>query len=196
MVGSDPISPSASSPLGRTGHTVADEMAHLLNDELAVAKQLLHRLLDYHTEAVRDLEAITDRLLEIPWTTTGDHNAVRSKRISELLTVQQMAVLEQICLGRTNRQIAKKLGITEKTTKNYTQAVFRKLRVHSRTEAALVAIRCGWFETEPLSHRERGIPRQRDGESSSLSSNRCEEAGMRLGRQSPLGSRFPDQVST
>ncbi|MFG2004318.1 response regulator transcription factor [Spirillospora sp. NPDC048911] len=55
-------------------------------------------------------------------------------------------MLEQICHGRTNRQIARKLGISEKTAKNYVQAVFRKLQVHSRTEAAMMAARHRWYE--------------------------------------------------
>ena len=133
-------------PSEQGGSDDVGDLAQFLTGELDVAMQLLHRLLDCHVEAVRDLEAITDRLLKIPWTTTHNRSATRTKKVSELLTAQQSRVLEQICLGRTNRQVAKILGITEKTAKNYTQAVFCKLRVHSRTEAALVAVRHRWFE--------------------------------------------------
>jgi DNA-binding NarL/FixJ family response regulator len=121
------------------------EVAYRLPGEVAVALRLLRKLLDRQLETVREVEGILVGLAEASLIATRGQGATVVKKLSELLTEQESRVLEQICLARTNRQIARILGITEKTAKNYVQAVFRKLRVHSRTEAALMAIRYRWF---------------------------------------------------
>jgi len=41
----------------------------------------------------------------------------------------------------TNRHIARQLGIAEKTVKNHMQAIFTRLAVSGRTQAALYAVR-------------------------------------------------------
>jgi DNA-binding CsgD family transcriptional regulator len=123
----------------------ADEMAHRLPGEVDVVLRLLRTLLDRQLETVREVESILVGLVEASLIATRDQGVTVVKKLSDLLTEQESKVLEQICLARTNRQIGRILGITEKTAKNYVQAVFRKLRVHSRTEAALMAIRYRWF---------------------------------------------------
>jgi DNA-binding NarL/FixJ family response regulator len=114
--------------------------------ELGVALRLVRGLLDDQLETTREIEAIMVRL-ERAWSSAREPRAAAGK-LAELLTSQESRVLQQIFLGRTNRQIAKILGITEKTTQNYVQSVFRKLHVHSRTEAVLVAVRNQWFEAD------------------------------------------------
>ena len=52
------------------------------------------------------------------------------------LTRQEARVARLLARGRTNRQIAATLGIRETTARHYTEAVFQKLGVHSRAEAA------------------------------------------------------------
>lgn len=113
--------------------------------ELDAALRLLYSLLDRHTEAVQEVEAMVVRLLGVSCTAIPDQRTAAAEKVPELLTKQEVRVLEQICQARTNRQIATRLGITEKTAKNYVQAVFRKLRVHSRTEAVLLAVHHRWF---------------------------------------------------
>lgn len=125
----------------------AEGMTDRLADELDGLVRLLRRLLDWHLESARDLEAVAARLLNPSWTGGPGQCEPVAKQVHELLTTQEHRVLEQICRARTNRQIASRLGISEKTAKNYVQAVFRKLRVHSRTEAVLLAARHQWFET-------------------------------------------------
>jgi len=60
------------------------------------------------------------------------------KRLAEL-TPQQLRILELICEGQLNKQIAYELSIAETTVKAHVTAILRKLRVHSRTQAVLVA---------------------------------------------------------
>lgn len=58
-----------------------------------------------------------------------------------VLTGQERKVLDLIAQGCTNRQIADDLGLAEKTVKNYVSNMLAKLGLHSRTEAATMAVR-------------------------------------------------------
>lgn len=55
------------------------------------------------------------------------------------LTNQQARILHLICEGKLNKQIAYDLSIAETTVKAHVTAIMRKLGVHSRTQAVLVA---------------------------------------------------------
>jgi DNA-binding NarL/FixJ family response regulator len=57
------------------------------------------------------------------------------------LTGQEKRVLELIGEGLTNRQIAERMFLAEKTAKNYVSSVLAKLGMHRRTEAAAFAAR-------------------------------------------------------
>ena len=53
------------------------------------------------------------------------------------LTPQQFRVLSMVCDGLLNKQIAYELGVSEATVKAHVTAIFRKLDVRTRTQAAL-----------------------------------------------------------
>ncbi|MEM9248919.1 MAG: response regulator transcription factor [Pseudomonadota bacterium] len=55
------------------------------------------------------------------------------------LTPQQTRILTLICDGLLNKQIAFELSIAEATVKAHVTAIMRKLGVHSRTQAVVVA---------------------------------------------------------
>jgi len=57
------------------------------------------------------------------------------------LTGQEKRVLELIGEGLTNRQIAERMFLAEKTAKNYVSSLLSKLGMHRRTEAAAFAAR-------------------------------------------------------
>jgi two-component system, NarL family, response regulator DevR len=57
------------------------------------------------------------------------------------LSQQEGRVLAMISEGKTNREIAAVLGISDKTVKNYVSRVLQKLNVHRRTEAAVDFLR-------------------------------------------------------
>jgi DNA-binding NarL/FixJ family response regulator len=57
------------------------------------------------------------------------------------LTGQERRVLELIGEGLTNRQIAERMLLAEKTAKNYVSSLLAKLGMHRRTEAAAFAAR-------------------------------------------------------
>lgn len=55
------------------------------------------------------------------------------------LTPRELAVLQQLSRGATNKDIARALDLTEGTVKNHVSATFVKLGVTDRLQAALVA---------------------------------------------------------
>jgi len=57
------------------------------------------------------------------------------------LTDREMEVLRLVTNGDSNRTIASKLYISEKTVKNHLTNIFQKLDVTDRTQAALIAIK-------------------------------------------------------
>jgi DNA-binding NarL/FixJ family response regulator len=59
----------------------------------------------------------------------------------DALTAREREVLAQIAEGRSNRQIARMLQMSEKTVKTHVSSVLAKLGVADRTQAALYAVR-------------------------------------------------------
>lgn len=61
----------------------------------------------------------------------------------EPLTERETEVLRQLALGKSNKEIAATLVITEKTVRTHVSNILGKLGVASRTQAALHAVRVG-----------------------------------------------------
>jgi DNA-binding NarL/FixJ family response regulator len=59
----------------------------------------------------------------------------------DALTRREREVLAEIAKGRSNREIARALHVSEKTVKAHVSAVLAKLGVQDRTQAALLAVR-------------------------------------------------------
>ncbi|MEV6928563.1 response regulator transcription factor [Dactylosporangium sp. NPDC051485] len=59
------------------------------------------------------------------------------------LTAREREVLAEVARGRSNREIARALGLAEKTVKTHVSAILTKLGVQDRTQAALYAVRTG-----------------------------------------------------
>jgi DNA-binding NarL/FixJ family response regulator len=64
------------------------------------------------------------------------------------LTARELEVLKLVAEGRANREIARKLFISENTVKNHVRNILDKLQLHSRMEAVMYAVRQGLFEIE------------------------------------------------
>jgi DNA-binding NarL/FixJ family response regulator len=77
--------------------------------------------------------------------------AQRSDPLSGL-TDQERRILELIVEGLTNRQIGERLFLAEKTVKNYVSALFAKLGMERRTQAAAYAARI--FDDHPDGYTE------------------------------------------
>ncbi len=68
--------------------------------------------------------------------------ASRPKEL-EGLTERELEVLEQIARGLTNREIAEKMVISEKTVKTHVSNLLAKLGLEDRTRAAIWALKHG-----------------------------------------------------
>jgi DNA-binding NarL/FixJ family response regulator len=73
---------------------------------------------------------------------TGESHSAAEPDVA-LLTLRQLEVLSRVCQGKTNKQIATELGLSEKTVKAHVTAIFKVLGVVNRTQAVLVARRVG-----------------------------------------------------
>lgn len=74
--------------------------------------------------------------------------AIISNPVEDTLapTPREQEVLQQLAAGLTNAQIAKKLGVVERTAAYHIENLLNKLSVNNRTKAVVEAIRRGWLE--------------------------------------------------
>jgi DNA-binding CsgD family transcriptional regulator len=66
------------------------------------------------------------------------------------LTRRERDVLQQAAHGKSNRQIGESLEIAEQTVKNHLSSAMRKLSLHDRTHAVVVALGQGWIRLPRL----------------------------------------------
>lgn len=55
-----------------------------------------------------------------------------------LLSAQERRVLELVATGKTNKEVAVKMGLSDKTVKNYLRNMFEKLHITRRSQAAVL----------------------------------------------------------
>ncbi len=72
----------------------------------------------------------------------------RPLSLGDDLTPREREVLILIAEGHANKEIARLLGIREKTVKNHINNIFSKLHVYDRTQAMLYAIRNGLVQID------------------------------------------------
>ncbi len=63
----------------------------------------------------------------------------RTDRLIQPLSPQEQRILPLIAEGKTNKEIATAMGLTEMTVKSYLQSIYQKLRISRRTQAV------AWF---------------------------------------------------
>lgn len=110
----------------------------------AGAAGLVDKQADYRTlvAAIRAIDAgetwanrrVTARALDQLSTPHRNHDPGAT-----YLTTRELEVVDEIGRGLRNREVARKLGISEKTVKAHLVSIFAKLGVHSRTALALWA---------------------------------------------------------
>ncbi len=62
------------------------------------------------------------------------------------LSPRELQVLELVASGRTNKEIAANLDISNQTVKNHVSSILRKIAVNDRTQAVVYAMRRGWIK--------------------------------------------------
>jgi len=68
---------------------------------------------------------------------------IRAPESPEKLTERETEVLRQLAAGKSNKEIASEMYISETTVKTHVSNILMKLGVPSRTQAALYAVRIG-----------------------------------------------------
>jgi DNA-binding CsgD family transcriptional regulator len=71
------------------------------------------------------------------------------RRALDQLTAREREVLALVAGGCANKEIARRLSISERTARTHVSNILRKLVLSSRTQAALVAVRTGLTEAAP-----------------------------------------------
>jgi len=118
------------------------------SNPLATIHSILNRLLETGRveEALRDgKRAWAGRALSLK----SPVHAINHKGI-ELLSARERQVMQHVAEGMTNREIAKALGLSSHTVKNYLFRIFDKLGVSSRTELLCLTIN----SNEPTEERQ------------------------------------------
>ncbi len=64
------------------------------------------------------------------------------------LSVRELDVLQRLASGKTNKEMANDLDLSEKTVKNHLHTIFVKMEVDDRTKAAIKGIREGLIDLE------------------------------------------------
>ena len=67
----------------------------------------------------------------------------------EMLSAREAQVLALLAQGSASKEIARRLGISERTVKAHITAIFNKLGASSRAEAVAIALRNGLLPAEP-----------------------------------------------
>lgn len=70
----------------------------------------------------------------------GELDITKEKVALAGLTVREMEILCHLSGGKSNKVIARELGISDGTVKLHVKAILRKLQVHSRVDAAVIAV--------------------------------------------------------
>jgi DNA-binding NarL/FixJ family response regulator len=123
-------------------------------------KQYIHGLLSAGACGYLTKEEIPENILDaIQGVARGEKGWV-SRRIAarmsawtyeeenskEGLTDREQEVLLEVVAGKTNREIAYQLGISQKTVEKHLESLYAKLNVASRVEAAVWAMKNGLVE--------------------------------------------------
>ena len=74
---------------------------------------------------------------------TGSENGEGTHRPTSALTQRETDILSLLAEGKSNRDISRALYLSEKTVKAHLAAIFRKLGVSNRTQAAMAAVAMG-----------------------------------------------------
>jgi len=100
-------------------------------DELVHA---LREIVSGKTVVAQDLTGVLAKVVQ------GEVAAANHSTPFSELTPREREILCHLAEGRSNKVIARHLGISDGTVKLHVKAILRKLGVHSRVEAAVIAV--------------------------------------------------------
>jgi DNA-binding CsgD family transcriptional regulator len=68
------------------------------------------------------------------------------------LSMREMEVLNYAAMGKSNKQIAEIIGLSESTIKNHFSSTLKKLHANDRTHAMTLALCNGWLSVQNISN--------------------------------------------
>ncbi|HHO69063.1 MAG TPA: response regulator [Gammaproteobacteria bacterium] len=113
-------------------------------DELVLA---LRDIVKGKTVVAPDLAPVLAKVVQ------GDGSLVEESTPFDELTPRESEILGLLAEGQSNKVIARNLGISDGTVKLHVKAILRKLGVHSRVEAAVIAVEQGLRTSRELETR-------------------------------------------
>lgn len=99
---------------------------------------------------VTDGEIVVEGTFSSP-PTSGPQKSDQLRLLASYLTPRELECLALLAAGSGTAVIARRLGVSSMTIRSHVQAVLTKLSVHSRLEAASLAIRYGLVDAVPQS---------------------------------------------
>jgi two-component system nitrate/nitrite response regulator NarL len=115
---------------GAQGYLIKD----MEPDDLVVA---LRDIVVGKTVVAPDLAPVLARIVQ------GENIPAQETSPFSELTPRESEILSLLAEGQSNKAIARNLGISDGTVKLHVKAILRKLGVHSRVEAAVIAVEHG-----------------------------------------------------
>jgi two-component system nitrate/nitrite response regulator NarL len=107
-------------------------------DELVSA---LREIVNGKSIVAQELTDVLARMVQ------GTYTSDKETPFSEL-TPREREILCLLAEGQSNKMIARNLGISDGTVKLHVKSILRKLNVHSRVEAAVIAVENGLRQNE------------------------------------------------
>lgn len=107
------------------------------------ARKMEKEIFEDEVRAYRDLLSSARPTQPPPDTAMSSGSQIESP-----LSGRELEVLSQIASGKSNKQAAVELYISEQTVKNHLKHIFTKLEVRDRTSAIVMAMRNGWIESQ------------------------------------------------
>jgi DNA-binding NarL/FixJ family response regulator len=103
-------------------------------------------------EAANNGEPVLDRLIirKIIHRYRNSDSRLTSVESYKALKGREVDILRLAARGMSNQEIADEIEVSKRTVEGYMRSIFNKLRVASRTEAVIYALKKGWFVLEEL----------------------------------------------
>ncbi len=105
---------------------------YLMNDDVLSRPQIASRVL-------ASFRALNEE---------GEEEADNVQKEPSPLSSREIEILDHIARGRSNKEIAKVLKISDQTVKNHITSILKKLAVNDRTAAVVYALKHGWITIE------------------------------------------------
>ncbi len=122
----------------------ADELVHTIRTATAKAAHR-HSLLPRANRHFKEQTAETG----LAATESVNRDSAReNSKSGEDLTQREQDVMHTLMQGYSNKEIARRLVISERTVQTHLSNIFSKMNVSSRTEAVVIAMRYGWVKSE------------------------------------------------